>query len=239
MKYLYLTVLVSILLVSCNKPVTPPPPPTCDGKALGSINSLGCPVGDVGVHTQVCQATGWAEADNTCAAAPATCGTQSIGAIWNVGCPAGQLGVHNSVCTDKGWADVDNTCSFPAPPAATCDGKAAGSIKTGTCPTGQLGSVDFVCNPSGAWVIAASTCASPTPPPPGSGPTLDLPLAVKTSKGNSVYLQVEPQTGVTYTWSNGATGPSITVTPTADSQYSVTATLGGASSSASVATLLQ
>lgn len=53
--------------------------------------------------------------------------------------------------------------------------------------------------------------------------------------GGTATLTVTPQPGVTYTWSGGQTGNSITVSPTATTTYTVTgATAGGCSASQAV-----
>jgi hypothetical protein len=117
MKLQTLFVAIAIALAGCHPKPAPTPPTTCDGQNVGIIRSLGCPVGDIGLHTQVCQASGqWADADNTCVMAPATCSGISQGVIENVGCPAGETGDHHAICTAKGWADVDNTCAVVPPP---------------------------------------------------------------------------------------------------------------------------
>lgn len=53
---------------SSKSPTTPPAAATCDGQSLGSSRSQGCPSGQVGAITQVCQASGWTTVATTCAA---------------------------------------------------------------------------------------------------------------------------------------------------------------------------
>ncbi|KAA9340169.1 Ig-like domain-containing protein [Adhaeribacter soli] len=55
--------------------------------------------------------------------------------------------------------------------------------------------------------------------------------------GGSATLTVTAQTGVTYTWSNGQTGSSITVSPAANTTYTVTATTAGGCTSSDQATV--
>jgi hypothetical protein len=45
-----------------------PPAPTCDGKPVGTIKDVACPVGQVGEHKQECKATGWSDTINSCVA---------------------------------------------------------------------------------------------------------------------------------------------------------------------------
>jgi hypothetical protein len=44
-----------------------PPPPTCDGKPVGTIETLACPAGQIGEHSRECSAAGkWGDKVNTC-----------------------------------------------------------------------------------------------------------------------------------------------------------------------------
>lgn len=52
---------------------------------------------------------------------------------------------------------------------------------------------------------------------------IELPLEVIITNGHEVALQVRPQQGYTYKWSNGADGPIVWVRPTESTSYTLTA----------------
>jgi hypothetical protein len=77
-----------------------------------------------------------------------------------------------------------------------------------------------------------TTCLT-TPPPP----TVSV-NSTSVCAGQSVTLTATPSTaGGTYLWSNGATTPTITVTPNATTSYSVTYTNNGAASGSGTVTV--
>jgi len=107
---------------SASDPIPPPPPPNCGGKALGTVETIACPAGQLGDHKRVCTEKDWVDVYNSCAKPnpppppPPTCDGKALGTIEDLGCLPGYSGDHKRACTSHGWADVISTCTAPPPP---------------------------------------------------------------------------------------------------------------------------